>query len=196
MSDAGDTRSCPYCAEEIRTAAIKCKHCGEFLDPGVATPSRAGSPPTPSALSNESVRVDPSPTSPRFHMQPITLFLVIVIGVFVAIIGYRVFETWLRRQQQEQEVQQMRDAARKYQEETNRVLPQWAGGTARKATPRIPTASTTTAGPTAQQAAYERAVKEKLEREMRALQAAQSATATTGTPAAGSSTATTGSAPR
>ncbi len=25
-------KNCPFCAEEILTAAIKCKHCGEFLD--------------------------------------------------------------------------------------------------------------------------------------------------------------------
>jgi Superinfection immunity protein len=30
---AGDTRKCPYCAEDVRGSAIKCRHCGSELKP-------------------------------------------------------------------------------------------------------------------------------------------------------------------
>ena len=31
-SNTNDSVACPYCGEQILSTAIKCKHCGEFLD--------------------------------------------------------------------------------------------------------------------------------------------------------------------
>jgi len=36
---------CPFCAEEIQSEAIKCKHCGEFLAQGSSNQTEKGDPP-------------------------------------------------------------------------------------------------------------------------------------------------------
>lgn len=40
MEELVQTKKCPFCAEEIQLDAVKCKHCGELLDPNLRDKQR------------------------------------------------------------------------------------------------------------------------------------------------------------
>ena len=68
-SEAPETKACPYCAEEILSTAIKCRHCGEMLDGG---PSSAFFPQA------NATRPIAQPTMDR--PQPVNTAIALLIG--------------------------------------------------------------------------------------------------------------------
>ena len=51
-----DTIPCPFCAEEIKLAARKCKHCGEFVDGSTpAKSSTTAALPSPASTASRAV---------------------------------------------------------------------------------------------------------------------------------------------
>ena len=69
-------RPCPYCAEKIQDAAIKCKHCGAMLD---ATPALRREVTTPSA--REPVKVLMEQTSKHLKLQYALASLLAIVGL-------------------------------------------------------------------------------------------------------------------
>ncbi len=68
-----ETKSCPFCSEEILATAIKCKHCGEFLD-GRSKPTPAASPVQPKP---------PSPPQPEKELWKANPSFLAYIPVFI-----------------------------------------------------------------------------------------------------------------
>lgn len=67
---SSDTKVCPFCGETIKAVAIKCKHCGEFLDKR-RPPAVAASAPVAQRTST-----------------PFPWWIPVVAGVVAIIVGY------------------------------------------------------------------------------------------------------------
>ncbi len=75
-----ETIDCPFCGEEILATAIKCKHCGEFLDGSVQPP-----PPTPPAVPAPERTLWTAHTSILYYI-PMIVFGVILIPLLVGVL--------------------------------------------------------------------------------------------------------------
>lgn len=85
--ERSDTKKCPFCAGEIRAAAIKCRHCSSFLSEGMS-PYR---PKQPSSLATLMMVSVIFPGIGQFcNRQPIKAAILLVsFGISFAIVMIR-----------------------------------------------------------------------------------------------------------
>jgi len=83
-----EIKTCPFCAEQILAQAVKCKHCGEFLDPSLRAKSdEVNKPPSAPVYMNAggaAVAVS-SPTKRNFGHFIHLVLSILTAGVWIPI---------------------------------------------------------------------------------------------------------------
>lgn len=69
-------KACPFCAEEIQNAAIKCRHCGSMLDVTDAAPAGSTAGPT-------HVRAKDHPS---YGLLTLVAVIIPIIGIILGIV--------------------------------------------------------------------------------------------------------------
>jgi hypothetical protein len=83
-----DYKDCPFCGEEVLTTALKCKHCGETLDPALRTAEEPRSRRRPSAAAAVSNTIIVQQPSRAAHSLGIAALVIGVLSFFVCWIPF------------------------------------------------------------------------------------------------------------
>jgi len=75
-------KECPYCAEDIKKKAIKCKHCGESLEEQVANPIQSNS-------NTESIKSEPTyaPSTTKIVIERPDTATLGIVSLVIGLIG-------------------------------------------------------------------------------------------------------------
>lgn len=80
-----DSMSCPFCAEQIKATAVKCRFCGEFLD------GRTTQGPPPAAVTSSAAEMDLLKCRPvMFRNNPVgfvMLCFLVLVGVVIGMVA-------------------------------------------------------------------------------------------------------------
>lgn|GEM_PF-6115362 len=80
-----DSKRCPYCAELIHIDALKCKHCGEWLQPS------SPPPPVPSEPNRERL-----PRVKSFGLSWIVPLLYVCLSLYLGALAFFLVSSWLQ----------------------------------------------------------------------------------------------------